>query len=210
MTPVAILVRVSTAKQETDRQTAELEAVAARHDWHVVEIVREHAVSGASKTRPGLDRIIELAESGTIRKALVHEVSRVARSNSIAHVFLDRLTDAGVSLYWHSQGIETMLDNGKRNPAASIMFSLLAEMARGERETLVERTKSGLAEARRKGVTLGRPVGSTMSNAEILAKHADVAKLLRSGHSIRHAAAIAKKSKGTAELVKRLITPPKP
>lgn len=57
----------------------------------------------------------------------------------------------GVSLYWHAQRIETLLPSGRRNPAASIMFSLLAEMARNERETLVERIKSGLAEARRKG-----------------------------------------------------------
>lgn len=203
-TPVAILVRVSTSKQDTDRQTAELEAVAAAKGWLVVETVREQ-ISGSSRSRPGLDRVLALAESGAIKKALVHEVSRVARSNSIAHTFLDRLTDAGVSLYWHAQGIETILDNGKRNPAASIMFSLLSEMARAEKETLVDRINSGLAEARRKGVRLGRPPGSTLSKADFLAKHSDVVRLLKAGHSIRHAAAISGKSKGTVETVRRVM-----
>lgn len=203
--PVAILVRVSTAKQETERQTAELQAVASARGWTVAEIVREQGVSGSSQSRPGLARVIDLAEAGVIRKVMVHEVSRVARSNSVAHTFLDRLTELGVSLYWHAQGIETILANGKRNPAASIMFSLLAEMARAEKETLVERTLSGLAEARRKGVTLGRPVGTTTDPAALLAKHADITRLLRAGHSIRHAAAITGKAKGTVETVKRIL-----
>jgi DNA invertase Pin-like site-specific DNA recombinase len=203
--PAAILVRVSTQKQETERQIAELEAVAAAKGWTIIETIREHGVSGSSRIRPGLDRVLELATEGTIAKVLVHEVSRVARRNSVAHAFLDRLDDCGVSLYWHAQSIETLLPSGKRNPAAGVMFALLAEMARAERETLVERTRSGLAEARRRGKTLGRPVGTTMPRAEFLAKHADVVKLLKAGQSIRHAAKISGKSKGTVESVKRAM-----
>lgn len=203
-TPVAILVRVSTAKQETDRQITELHAVAESKGWHVVEVISQQ-ISGTSKTRPDLERVMELAAAGDICKVLVHEVSRVARRNSVAHAFLDKLDDCGVSLYWHAQGIETRLDNGKRNPAAAIMFALLAEMARAERETLVERTKSGLEEARRQGKTLGRPVGSVMDSSALLAKHADIVKLLRAGHSIRHCAAISGKAKGTVEAIKRAM-----
>ena len=51
----------------------------------------------------------------------------------------------------HAQAIETLLDNGKRNPAAGLMLALLAEMTRNEAETLRERIQSGLEEARRKG-----------------------------------------------------------
>lgn len=201
-TTAAILVRVSTSKQEDERQIHDLEAVAAARGWEVVEVIREQ-VTGSARSRPGLERALALAESGKIGRVLVHEVSRIARRNSVAHSFLDRLDDAGVSLYWHAQSIETRLPDGKRNPAAAIMFALLAEMARSERETLIERTKSGLAEARRRGKTLGRPVGSTISCQEMLRKHADVVRLLRDGHSIRHAAKISGKSKGTVEAVRR-------
>lgn len=203
--PVAILVRVSTTKQETDRQETELRAVATAKGWHVVEVIEEAGISGSSKTRPGLARALELARAGTIRKLVVHEVSRVARRNSVAHSAIEDLTDLGVSLYWHAQGIETLLPNGKRNPAAGIMFALLSEMAMAERETLSERTKSGLAEARRKGRTLGRPSGSAMAAEDLLAKHKDVAKQLRAGQSIRHAAKITGKAKGTVEAVKRAM-----
>ena len=45
----------------------------------------------------------------------------------------------GVSLYWHAQGIETLLPSGKRNPSAAIILAVLAEMARAETDTLRER-----------------------------------------------------------------------
>lgn len=205
-TPVAILVRVSTHKQETDRQTAELAAVASSRGWEVVEVVQEQSVSGSSHRRPDLDRILSLAATGKIRKVLVHEVSRVARRNGIAHAFLDQLDDLGVSLYWHAQGIETRLDNGKRNPAAGIMFALLSEMARAEKETLVDRINSGLAEARRKGKTLGRPVGTTMGDAELLAKHDDIVRSIRAGKSLRDIAARTGKGLSTVKRVKKALT----
>ena len=148
--PVAILVRVSTQKQETDRQIHELTHICATNNWTPIEVIQE-TISGASTLRPGLDRAIELARTKQVRKIVVHEVSRVARKNSTAHKFIEDLADLGVSLYWHSQRIETLLPDGRRNPAASIMFSLLAEMARAERETLRDRVISGLQEARRKG-----------------------------------------------------------
>lgn len=200
--PVAILVRVSSAKQETDRQVSELEAYAVSKAYQVVEICREE-VSGAASVdlRHGLLRIEELASSGSIKKVLVHEVSRLARRNSVAHAFIEKLNEAGVSLYWHQQGIETLLPNGKSNPAAGIMFALLAEMARAERETLSERVRSGLAEARRKGKTLGRPTGTTVSEKEFLSKHADIRRRLKEGHSIRNTAKITGKGISTVQRV---------
>ena len=201
--PVAILVRVSTTKQETDRQVTELSAHAAAKGYEVVEICREQVSGMADESnRPGLQRAEELARAGTVKKILVHEVSRLARRNSIAHAFIEMLEELGVSLYWHQQGIETLLPNGKRNPAAGIMFALLAEMARAERETLRDRINSGLAEARRKGRTLGRPKGSGLEAEKILAKHKDIVKNLRAGQSIRHTADITGKGISTVQRAK--------
>ena len=201
--PVAILVRVSTLKQETDRQVTELSAHALAKGYEVVEICREQVSGMADESdRPGLQRAEELARAGTVKKILVHEVSRLARRNSIAHAFIEMLEELGVSLYWHQQGIETLLPNGKRNPAAGIMFALLAEMARAERETLSERIKSGLAEARRKGRKLGRRPGPVYSNKEFLSKHADIARKIKEGHSVRNTAKITDKGISTVQRVK--------
>lgn len=204
--PVAVLVRVSTSKQEVTRQVTELSVYAESKGYEVVEVCEEQ-ISGMAEesARQGLHRVEELARAGAIQKVLVHEVSRLARRNSVAHAFVERLEELGVSLYWHQQSIETLLPNGKRNPAAAIMFALLAEMARSERETLSERIKSGLAEARRKGRKIGRPSGSRLPEKEFLKKHGDVTRRLREGHSIRNTAKITGKGVSTVQRVKEAL-----
>ena len=201
--PVAILVRVSTSKQETTRQVSELKALAESKGWQVAAICQESGVSGraAEEDRHGLQEVLALAKAGKIKKVLVHEVSRLGRRPSVVMSFVESLETYCVSLYWHAQGIETLLPNCKRNPAAGIMLALLAEMARGEVETIRERINSGLAEARRKGIKLGRPIGSGLDAAALLAKHKDVVKALKAGHSVRNAAKITGKGPSTVQRV---------
>lgn len=61
---------------------------------------------------------------------------------------------------------------------------------------------TGLERARRKGVTLGRPVGTTMDSADLLAKHADICHQLRAGKSIRDISKITGKGTSTVKRVK--------
>jgi DNA invertase Pin-like site-specific DNA recombinase len=205
--PVVILVRVSTKVQQTERQVHELRAVAEARGWSVVEVVEEGGVSGAAQDsdRHGLARVEELAAAGAIRKVLVHEVSRVGRRPAVVHGFVERLLDLKISLYWNSQNVETMLPSGKRNPAAGMMLAVLAEMALSERETLRERIISGLEAARRRGRTLGRPVGTVMPPDALLAKHGDVVRLLRAGKSLRDVAARTGKGTSTVKRIKALL-----
>lgn len=200
--PVVILVRVSTDEQDNTRQITELEAVANERGWTVAEVVREDGVSGASRVRPQLERVLSLAKEGAIRKVLVHEVTRLSRHPAVLHDAVERCNECGVSIYWHSQRVETLLPDGERNPAAGMMLAILGEMGRTEREFLTKRIRSGMESAKRAGRHMGRPVGTTIAVADLLAKHADVVKLLRAGQSIRHASAITGKSKGTVSTVK--------
>lgn len=205
--PVCILLRVSTNRQESDRQLFELSEYAEKKGYEVIEVCQE-TISGraAESERSGLNRAEELATEGRIQKVLVHEVSRLARRNSIVHRFVETLEELNVSLYWHAQSIETLLPNGKRNPSASIMLALLAEMARNEVETLSIRIKSGLEQARRKGKTLGRPQGTTLENAELLSKHRDIVRNLKAGQSVRNTAKITGKGASTVQRVKAVLT----
>jgi DNA invertase Pin-like site-specific DNA recombinase len=204
--PVAILVRVSTSRQETERQVKELNDYAKTKGYLVVETFKETINGDAEdEDRHGLRQVEELAETGKIQKVLVHEISRIARRNSVAHRFVEKLEQCGVSLYWHAQSIETLLPNGKRNPAAGIMLALLAELARSELEVLRARIKSGLVEARRKGVRLGRAPGSVLTPEQLLHKHRAVVRLLKQGQSIRNAAKLSEKSVSTVQRVKALL-----
>lgn len=205
-TPVAILVRVSTQRQETDRQISELQSYADSKGYRVVEILTETVSGKADESeRLGLRRAEELARTGKIKKVLVHEISRLSRRNSTTHRFVETLEEYEVSLYWHSQAIETLLPNGKTNPAARVMLALLAEMARNELEVLRTRILSGLEEAKRKGVILGRRKGTKLPPKDLLKKHPDILRCLRSGQSIRHTAKITGKGFSTVCRVKAVF-----
>lgn len=201
--PVAILVRVSTSRQETDRQIQELQDYAKAQGHEVVQVLKETISGKADQSdRQGLIACEELARAGKIKKVLVHEVSRIARRNSIAHKFVETMEDLGVSVYWKAQNLETLLPNGKRNPAAGIMLALMAEMARNEIEVLSMRVRSGLAQAKRNGVKLGRPLGSDIPVEMFMKKHSDIVRLLKSDHSVRNTAKITSKGISTVQRVK--------
>src|SRR5438045_3898881 len=57
MKRVAIYIRVSTSKQDTDNQRRELVAMAKRSGWEVVKVYEDAGISGAKgrDKRPGLD-----------------------------------------------------------------------------------------------------------------------------------------------------------
>ena len=59
-----------------------------------------------------------------------------------------------------------------------------------------------MAEAQRKGVTIGRPKGSGITTRAFLGKLRDVAKLLKEGQSIRNVAKITGKGISTVQRVK--------
>jgi Resolvase, N terminal domain len=61
---VAIYLRVSTGEQTTDNQRRELEDVATRHGWRVVEFFEDAGISGAKgrDKRPGLDRLLKAVD----------------------------------------------------------------------------------------------------------------------------------------------------
>ncbi len=56
-----------------------------------------------------------------------------------------------------------------------------------------------MAEARWKGVKLGRPEGTGLDGAALLAKHTNVVKALEAGRSIRNAAEITRKVGSTVQ-----------
>lgn len=57
---VALYLRVSTDEQTTENQSHELEAIAGRSGWNVVEVYEDHGISGAKgrDKRPALDKLM--------------------------------------------------------------------------------------------------------------------------------------------------------
>ena len=207
-TPKAvILVRVSSKKQETDRQRHELLEAARKLEWEVAAVIEEKQSGKADeKDREGLDKVRSLVKKGGVQKVMVHEVSRIARKNSVTHKFVEDMTAAKVSIYWHTQKQETLLENGKENPLAGFLIAIFSEQAKNEVATLGDRVKSGLEEARRQGKTLGRRPGS-WDPQKYLQRHRDVVREIERhpGLTNDRVAAIAKIAVNTVRRVRKIL-----
>src|SRR5216683_1333264 len=82
MKRVAIYLRVSTDKQTTDNQRRELEGVAARSGWQVIQIYKDEGVSGAKgrDKRPGLDAMMKGVNRKEFDMVAAWSVDRLGRS----------------------------------------------------------------------------------------------------------------------------------
>lgn len=87
------------------------------------------------------------------------------------------------------------------------MLALLSEMARAEKETMVERIKSGIGGSATQRSEVGKAEGTKLANKEFLVNHKDILKQLRSGQSVRNTAKIVGKSASTVQRVKLAMAP---
>jgi DNA invertase Pin-like site-specific DNA recombinase len=180
MKRVAIYLRVSTSKQDTDNQRRELEAVAARSGWHVVRVFEDAGISGAKgrDKRPGLDAMLKAVNAREFDMVAAWSVDRLGRSLTDLLGILQNLHDKGVDLFLHQQGLDTSTSAGKA------MFQMLGVFAEFERGIIRERVNAGLARARAKGTTLGRRPVKPAVEARIRALRADGMGMLKIGRTI--------------------------
>jgi len=135
-------VRVSTRGQKVDRQLTQLYEICDR-------VYEEHGVSAVARSRPVYEQAIaDLEPGGTF---VVTAVDRVYRSSVDALTELDKLQARGI----HFRSLTLNLDT--RTPDGRLFYTIVSAMAEWERRIISERTKQGLAVARRKGKRLGRP-----------------------------------------------------
>jgi DNA invertase Pin-like site-specific DNA recombinase len=105
MKRVAIYIRVSTSKQDTDNQRRELEAVAERSGWRVVKVYEDAGISGAKgrDQRPGLDAMMKAVNAKEFDMVASWSVDRLGRSLTDLLSILQGLHDKGVGLFFISR-----------------------------------------------------------------------------------------------------------
>jgi DNA invertase Pin-like site-specific DNA recombinase len=125
-------------------QLRELRAHAAREGYVVVEEAVDDGHSGADPHRPGLRRVMELAERGAIDVVLAKKRSRLFRSRLYRLLWDQDLGELGVRLF-------ALDDTGNRFGDA-----MQDEFAEWEREESARRTQDGLLEKCRSGLIIKR------------------------------------------------------
>ena len=206
---VIIYSRVSTKTQSYSMQTIELQGIASNRGYSVLNVFEE-VISGAKKNieRPALQDMISFIQSNNARKVLVYSLDRLGRNLAEVLNTLDILNSLKVSLYIKTYDLETLDENGRPNPLAQFMVSLLGSVAQLERQQIRTRMESGYRAYREKGGRVGRKLGSTEDPSIVLEKHREAVKLLKQGYSVRKVSKLTDRSVGTIQKVKKLIEAP--
>ena len=93
--------------------------------------------------------------------------------------------------------------NNEVNPVASIMVTVLAEMANIERSNIVYRLNSGRDSYIKNGGKLGRKPGSVKTSEQTREGYKEVISLLRKGYSVRNVAKLGSVSVSTVQRIKK-------
>lgn len=196
-----IFSRVSTPKQNHERQLSELHAFARNNGINVVAAVTETG-SGCLPYEEraclkGVEAMIRLGAANTL---LCIESSRISRSMDVAKSFLTEIAGkAEVVLL--SEGL-SFLNFEKLDIFERSRLDMAFLYAEKEAEFIGERVRSGMESAKRRGVHIGRPKGSVYSEDQMLNKYSEIVECIKRGVSWRKTARMTGKSLAT---VKRVI-----
>lgn len=164
MLRAGLYARVSTNDQQTlAMQMRALREYVARRGWTVALQIRD--VGSGAVERKAREQLLEAARRREIDAVLVWRLDRWGRSVTDLLATLQELNHLGVGFVSLTEALDLT------TPAGRAMAGLLAIFAEFEREILRERTRAGLAEARRNGQQLGRPLTAGLHAAEIRKLH---------------------------------------
>ena len=148
---VARYLRVSRHDQDTRLQADETSTFIKNRGWKLVESYQDHGISGAKDRRPSLDRLFADARKRKWDALIVYKADRLFRSLRHMVLTLDEFTALGIAFVSTTEPFDTSTPSGK------LLLHIVSAMAEFERSLLIERVKSGVAAARRRGARLGRP-----------------------------------------------------
>jgi DNA invertase Pin-like site-specific DNA recombinase len=208
MNNAVIYARVSSIgdRQDTTRQVKDLTKYAKGNALNVVKTFEEH-VSGAKGVdeRPVLAECLQFCIDNHIDCLLLSELSRLGRNvwNVLDNIKWCR--DHHLNVFFQKESLTIYDADGQESKLLPIMVSVLGMVAETERENIKFRLNSGRERAKANGVKMGRPVGATKSDEQLLKDHAKVVALLKQGVSIRVVAQSLNVSTTTVQKVKNAL-----
>src|SRR5271169_5283922 len=149
---IAIYARVSTKNgQDPEMQLAELREYIRSRKWKIAGEYVDRGISGASDSRPELNKLMADAHRRRFDAVVVWRFDRFARSVSHLLRALETFKALGIEFVSLSEQVDTSTPTGK------MVFTVLGAVAELERSLIAERVKAGLRNARSKGKRLGLP-----------------------------------------------------
>ena len=193
--------------QDYERQVVELTDYCQRMNWEVVKVFA-NKVSGATRNvdREEISALVEYVKEHRLNRVVCLEISRLGRNTLEALKVINYLNENGVSLHIKNYNLNTLNEDGKVNPVASLICTILLEISSMERLTIKERMSSGrdqyIAKCRREGVKMGRPSSYRKSDDTYKDQYQREISLLKKGISLRNVTAITGTSVNTLRRLK--------
>ena len=116
---------------------------AEKQGWQVVEEYTDHAISGASLLRPGIQALISDATRGRFRYVLAEAMDRLSRDQEDIAGFYKRMAYSDVKIVTLSEGEVTHLHVGLKGTMNALFLKDLADKTRRGQRGRVELGKSG-------------------------------------------------------------------
>jgi DNA invertase Pin-like site-specific DNA recombinase len=146
-------IRVSTDKQDLEKQNHLLLEYAQRHQLLINEFINVEVSSRKNTKERRIDELLAKLQKGDT--LIVAELSRLGRNMLETLNIINELGENGVSIIFVRQP-----ELSTTGPHTKLLLAIYSYFAEAEREYISLRTKQGLAAARAKGKLLGRPKGS--------------------------------------------------
>ncbi|GLI25721.1 recombinase family protein [Xanthobacter flavus] len=116
---------------------------AEKQGWQVVEEYTDHAISGASLLRPGIQALISDAARGRFQYVLAEAMDRLSRDQEDIAGLYKRMAYADVKIVTLSEGEVTHLHVGLKGTMNALFLKDLADKTRRGQRGRVEMGKSG-------------------------------------------------------------------
>lgn len=202
---VVIYARVSTNAQDYQRQLEDLRTYANRMGYEVVKEFSEK-ISGAKKVeeRAALTDLLDYVEGNEVDKVLIYECSRLSRRAVDFLSVIEQLSERGISVYIHQNGLETLQPDGNPNPIAQMVLGILAQFNSMERGLIRSRMESGYNHYRANGGKVGRKEGYRKTDQQMKEQYAEELRLLRKGYSLANVYKLTGTSINTLRKVKSI------
>ena len=209
---VVLLCRVSTQAQDFEYQVNLLSELAKNRGWEVIATFA-NKVSGAKRNedREEIQELLEFVKSNQVDKVLCTEISRLGRSTIEALKTIQVLNENGVCLHLANYGLETLDKDGKVNPVASLITTILLEVAQMERGMIRARMEMGYREyinkrrADKEAHPVGRPSSYRKPEEAYREQYAKELTLLRKGISLRNICKLTGVSVNTLRRLKKYM-----
>ena len=160
---IVLYTRVSTIEQNPDRQLQNPK----QYDYILTDYC-----SGSIPLyeRPKGSEVKKMIDKGTLKKLVIHDVTRIGRNTlDVLSIWTD-LTKRGIVIECKNPTLRNINEDGTVDKFSELMLSILSTMSQFEKSLIRERQMEGIKIRKEKGLYSGRRIGTVDTKERFLSK----------------------------------------